>query len=38
MLNTSDEIGRLPYLFDGGAFGDAGDSGTWVLSMDGGSF
>lgn len=38
MLNTSDKIGRLPYLFDGGAFGDGGDSGTWTLSMDGGSF
>ncbi len=38
MLNTSEKIGRLPYLFDGGAFGDGGDTGTWTLSMDGGSF
>jgi hypothetical protein len=38
MLNTSEKVGRLPYLFDGGAFGDNGDTGTWALSMDGGSF
>ncbi|MBV4423668.1 hypothetical protein [Clostridium tyrobutyricum] len=38
MLNTSEKIGRLPYLFDGGAFGDSGDTNNWVLSMDGGSF
>ena len=38
MLNTSEKIGRLPYLFDGGAFGDSGDTSNWVLSMDGGSF
>jgi len=38
MLNTSEQIGRLPYLFDGGAFDDSGDTGTWTLSMDGGSF
>ena len=37
-VNSAEQINRVPYLFDGGDFGDSGDTGTWVLSMDGGSF
>lgn len=37
-VNTSTHVNRVPYLFDGGSFGDSGDQGTWTLSMDGGSF
>lgn len=37
-VNTSTHVNRVPYLFDGGAFGDSGDTNNWVLSMDGGSF
>lgn len=35
IVNTSTEINRVPYLFDGGDFGD---STTPVLTLDGGDF
>jgi len=37
-VNSAEQINRVPYLFDGGDFGDSGDLGTWVLSIEGGSF
>lgn len=37
-VNSAEQINRVPYLFDGGDFGDSGDQGTWALSIEGGSF
>ncbi|WP_368488429.1 hypothetical protein [Clostridium sp. BJN0013] len=34
-VNIAQQINRVPYLFDGGSFGDPGN---WILSMDGDSF